>query len=59
MQCDCIFCKKILSKLASDRFGILNLLKSRADRLMALETWADTVDVVEVNESQNEADDNR
>lgn len=57
MQCDCIFCKELLSKLASDRFGILNLLKSRADRLMALETWADTVDVV--NESQNEAEDNR
>ena len=57
MQCDCIFCKELLSKLASDRFGIFNLLKSRADRLMALETWADTVDTV--NESQNEAEDNR
>ena len=58
MQCDCIFCKEILSKLARDRFSMFDLLKGRADRLMALETRADTVHVVEVNESENEADDN-
>jgi len=59
MRCDCIFCKEFLSKLSSDRLGILNLLKSRADRLTKLEAWADNVDAAELNESQSKADDNR